>query len=451
MMRPISFQTRTLIYCVISFLITIFILTLLVSLLVNHWKQRLVDNSIELAEKHARDIAGNLSDIYREKLSEDMQDLREDLSAHSCIELLLKQNEHIVMAALVDQRGAMIIQHYQGEATTGTARLDPGENYSRPLGSPGSPELDVILRNRSGPLRELNMPIMQGERMLGQLRFSVSENAIMESISYSSRLITRSLTVLVIIVAVLLLIIFLFLWRFFSRHLSLVQERDRLDKLASIGTLASGLAHEIRNPLNAMNVNLDVIREEIEDPREDSPGKASELLASLQREIGQLNRTLSDFMKFAIPGKLEKQSSDLVHLVHETMGFFSGEFERQMVDTSMDLPESCPLKADPTSIKQLLMNLILNALQAMVSQPKKTIQIRIFPDGRFCHLTLTDNGPGFGKTDPEKCFEVFHTTKSEGSGFGLPIARQVANAHGGSLRAENNPSGGACFHLLLPR
>ena len=169
-----------------------------------------------------------------------------------------------------------------------------------------------------------------------------------------------------------------------------------------------------------------------------------ELIKNLQNEIKQLNRTLANFMKFALPSKLEKQPLDLVKLLQETLEFFDAEFKRRGINVKLDLPPKCPIKADPTSLKQLLMNLILNAISAMEKSIEKRLTINLFPDGKFWHLTLTDTGHGFGDIDPEKCFEVFYTTKPNGSGFGLPIARQIATAHRGDLRAENvSPQGGA--------
>lgn len=448
----ISVRTKTLILCVASFLMTSFILTFLVAILVNHWKQRIVKSAYSLAEEHARNVVDNLSRIIEEDHENRVENLKDNPRAHSSIQLLLKQNENIVMAAFVDERGTILVEHFRGEETSGTAILTPGAQYTTSLPSaPEHPDLQIILKNPTDKLKEIKLPLMRGEKLLGQLQFQVSENSILKRMSSSSILITRSLFILLIAIFLLLVISYLFLWRIFSHHLVLIQERDRLDKLSSIGTLASGLAHEIRNPLNAMNVNLDVIREELEDPREDSQKKAKEILTNLSREIEQLNQTLSNFMKFAIPGRLEKQNLDLVKLVKETLEFFAAEFEREQIHTRFDTPAECILKADPTSLKQLLMNLIINATHAMKQNPLKRIDVNMVVDGKYCHLTIQDTGPGFGAVNPEKCFEVFYTTKVGGSGFGLPIARQVAYAHDGKLWAENaGPEGSARLHLMLP-
>ena len=452
-MKPlrISIRTKTLTLCVASFLLTSFILTAVVAVLVNHWKKRLVKNALVLAREHGQYVADELSGIMSRERLDKAEDLKENPSAHASIELLLKRNQNIVMAAFVNSRGNLVITRYREEKTSGTAVLDPGGKYNTSIsGSQSFPELDVTIRNPAQGLRRLNLPVMRGENLLGQLQVNVSENAIMDRITYSSRLIGKSLRILIFVLFITLFVTYWFLWRIFSRHLALVRERDRLDKLATIGTLASGLAHEIRNPLNAMNVNLEVIQEEIEDPREDSVRKATEILGNLRREIGQLNQTLSNFMKFALPGKIEKQPVDLVNLVREILEFFSAEFSRVQVQVQMKVPEHANILADPTSIKQLLMNLVLNAVQAMNDSTKKRLEFTLNRDGSFWRLVLTDTGPGFGDTDPEKCFEAFYTTRREGSGFGLPIARQIAQLNGGRLWAENaQQEGGARFHLIL--
>ena len=447
-----SIKTKTLIYCVASFLLTSFLLTTLVAILVNHWKQRLVEDSIALAEEHGRSVVHDLVSLMDEERTTQVEKLRANPRAHSSIQLLLKHNEHIVMAAFVDSRGTMILEHYQGEETSGTAVLLPGGQYTAHLPpSRLNPELSITVKNPPDNLRELNIPVQKDDKILGQLRLSVSENSILNRISYSSFLISKSLVILLIALFLLLLLTYYLLWRFFSHHLALVEERDQLDKLAAIGTLASGLAHEIRNPLSAMNVNLEVIQEEMEDPHEDSRKKNLDILTNLRKEIEQLNRTLSSFMKFALPGKMEMQNLDFVTLVRETLEFFAAEFDRESITVQTNMPEKCPLKADPTSLKQLVMNLILNATQAMKKSQKKLIRLDLVPETRFWHLTLRDTGPGFGDLNPEKCFEVFFTTKPDGVGFGLPIGRQIASQHGGRLWAENiAPEPGARFHLTLP-
>jgi len=321
-----SIKTKTLIYCVASFVLTSFLLTVLMAILVNHWKQRLVEDSVALAEEHGLTVVRELASLMEKERSNQVEKLKSNPLAHSSIQLLLKHNEHIVMAAFVDNRGAMILEHYQGEETSGTAVLQPGGEYTAHLPpSRLNPALSITVKNPSDNLRELNLPVMKGDQILGQLRLSVSENSILNRISYSSSLISKSLVILLIALFLLLLVTYFFLWRFFSHHLRLVEERDRLDKLAAIGTLASGLAHEIRNPLSAMNVNLEVIQEEMEDPHEDSRRKNLEILTNLRREIEQLNCTLSSFMKFALPGKMEMQTLDFATLVRETLEFFAAQ------------------------------------------------------------------------------------------------------------------------------
>ena len=448
-----SMRTRALLIYIASLLLTSFALTVLVAILINHWKKSMIQSAVALAEEHGQNVVREITSLIQTGFSQEMKLLRENPRAHASIELLLKQNENIMMAALVDERGTMIIQRFRGRdgLTSGTAIIAPGGNYSAPLSSPADKtKLNITLRNRSEHMRELDIPVMLGEKTMGKLQFSVSEDVVLHRLSGASRLITRSLGVLLTALFLLLSTAYFLLWSIFSRHIELVRERDQLDKLAAIGTLASGLAHEIRNPLNAMNINIDLVREEIEEPRDDSQKKAAEILINLKREIQQLNQTLSNFMKFAIPGKIEKQPVDLVKLIREILEFFSAEFSLKKITVDLRLPETCPLEADPSSLKQLLLNLILNAIQAVEKQVKRALLFELSHDGKVWHLTLTDTGQGFGKVNPEKCFEVFFTTKPTGSGFGLPIARQIAEAHGGRIWAEN-ASGGARLHLTLPK
>lgn len=445
-------KLKTLLLFVATFIFASFLLTLLVAVLIQHWKESLVKDAVELSRQHGKRIAADLSSMMEEEYIEKVEELEAHPEVSTKIEVLLKRNADIIMAALVNEEGNMIVRHYRDEFTSGTSILEPGESMESESATGANAEFDLVVTNRSSPDREFDLPITRGKQIMGFLRFSVSEEEILNRIAYSGGLITRSLMILLITLFIILALTYLFLWRIFSHHVKVVKEKDRLDKLAAIGTLASGLAHEIRNPLNAMNVNIDVIREEVEDPREDSSEKAAELLSNLQGQIHQLNSTLSNFMKFAIPGKLEKQPADLVTIVRETLEFFDAEFKIQKIRTEFDLPESCHISADVTSLKQLLMNLILNSIQAMENTERRILSIKLNQDHHECRLMLKDTGPGFEDKDTEKYFEAFFTTKHNGSGFGLPIARQIARAHDGSLEAENAEGEyGAKFILTLKK
>ena len=449
----LSIRTKTVISFLASFLLIIFILSLIGAYLINKRKQELVEDSIALAEEHGRSVAREITNIMEEEVIENARELRKNPGANACIELILRQNENVVMAAFVDSSGSMIIDRYQDQSTTGSRVLPPGSRMTTPLSSEGPPaELDVIVRNPNENLRDINLPVMRNNRMMGQIRMKISESAILDRISESSALITRTTKLQLIAVSILLILSYYALWRLFAGHVALIKDRDQKTQMATIGTLASGLAHEIRNPLNAMNVNLDVIREEMEDPREDSAERAGILVDSLQKEIRQLNETLSDFMKYAYPGDIEKITLNLGDLVNETLEFFSADFQNRKIRVSVETPDNCPVKADPSTLKRVLMNLVVNSIQALQKSEKKEIRIRIEPAGKNWRLTLTDTGPGFGDTDREKIFEVFYTTKSNGSGFGLAIARKIIQAHNGSIYAENaSPEGGAKFHINLPK
>lgn len=249
------------------------------------------------------------------------------------------------------------------------------------------------------------------------------------------------------------------------RHMARLRAADsrarRAKRLAELGAMTRGLAHEIKNPLSTIGLNVQLLTEGIEDLglEEEQRGPLVRRLGSLGREAERLRGILTDFLEYAGELRLEPRLADLNATVDELVDFFLPQAESQGVRLRSDLMKG-GLEAwiDPPHIKQAVLNLMLNAVQAMSKQPAGTPRELILRTGRALDdrreasavLHVIDTGPGIPPEALERVFDPYFTTKSGGSGLGLPAARRIIEAHGGRLDLYTEPGRGTDFVVTLP-
>lgn len=228
-----------------------------------------------------------------------------------------------------------------------------------------------------------------------------------------------------------------------------LQQRDRevlrAEQLAAVGQLAAGVAHELRNPLTSIKMLVQAQREETE-----ASGIPAEDLHVIELEIRRMERCLQSFLNFARPPKLERRPIDLRQVVDRTLALIGGRARKQNVKVVFSRPDSAiVVDADGEQIQQLLVNLVLNSLDVLPRGGLLDIELDA-RDGGQVELRVRDTGPGIAADLAPRLFQPFISTKETGLGLGLVISRRIAEGHGGTLAAENQPSGGACFRLRLP-
>lgn len=219
----------------------------------------------------------------------------------------------------------------------------------------------------------------------------------------------------------------------------------RAERLAAVGTMAAGLAHEVRNPLNSAALQLQVLRRRL--ARGDStPASIDPVAALVEDEIRRLERLVNDFLSFARPRPLDLQSTALDELCRGVIALVAPETEASGVQVELDMPPSLPLiKADPERLRQVLQNLVRNAIEAMPEGGRLTLRVRLGEDQ--VELEVADTGQGFG--DEEPVFDAFFTTKSKGTGLGLSIVHRIVTDHGGTIRVRSH-AGDTRFTISLP-
>ncbi len=239
---------------------------------------------------------------------------------------------------------------------------------------------------------------------------------------------------------------------------AVAQERDRAlvdlektvatlrqaDRLATLGTLAAGMAHEIRNPLGAMRGAVEILEQ---DYSADHANR--EFVDILNQEIVRLNRVVGKYLDYTKPQTPELRPLDANAAVRAAVDLLEKIASRSDVRFECRLAQKISAAlADPVQVHQALVNLLLNAIQAMPTGGVAEVGTTQDPEG--VEVVVRDHGNGLPEGPLERIFEPFFSTKEGGTGLGLAVAHQIAAAHGGRLSAENVDGGGARFRLLLP-
>jgi two-component system sensor histidine kinase HydH len=228
------------------------------------------------------------------------------------------------------------------------------------------------------------------------------------------------------------------------------------DQYAALAESAGGFIHEIKNHLSTLGLNLQLLAEDIQDPETQRERRALQRVQRLQAECQQLVEVSNDFLRFARIKELVLEATDLAKVLEEMIDFFGPSARAANIDVKTYLPADLPLvRLDRELFKQALLNLFLNAEQAMPQGGSVTIQAAMgpthAPSGEEClHLSIIDTGKGIAPEVLAKIFQPFFSTKSTGSGLGLPTARKIVEAHDGTIDVQSEVGKGTKFTIRLP-
>ncbi|MEE4601141.1 MAG: ATP-binding protein [Desulfobacteraceae bacterium] len=225
----------------------------------------------------------------------------------------------------------------------------------------------------------------------------------------------------------------------------LQDEIRRTEKLAAIGGLAAGVAHEIRNPLSSIKGIASYYKDKFEDGSEDK-----EMAGVMIEEVDRLSRVISELLEFARPTKLNLKPSNLNELLKHSARLIEQEATAKNVQVQMDLnPDSVRADVDPDRLTQCFLNLYLNALQVMENGGQLTIRSSTRGDDSVV-IDIKDNGAGISPDDLGKIFDPYYTTKPKGTGLGLPIVHKIIEAHQGQVKVRSTVGQGTVFSIILP-
>ena len=216
-------------------------------------------------------------------------------------------------------------------------------------------------------------------------------------------------------------------------------------RLAAIGRLTSGVAHEVKNPINAIVIHLEILRERIVqlDP------ESRRHMNIINAEIHRLDRVVKSLIDFSRPVELKLTSLDLRSLSAEVIALAAPEAHAEHVEIVQNLgSQPLPIRVDPDLMKQAILNVVLNGVQAMPDGG--TLTLRAFASSQAAVLEIEDTGPGVSPEIRDKIFNLYFTTKQSGSGIGLALAFRALQLHNGAVELDSEPGKGATFRLLLP-
>ena len=234
------------------------------------------------------------------------------------------------------------------------------------------------------------------------------------------------------------------------REIKRLQEEVRhREKLAAIGTMAAGVAHEIRNPLSSIRGFAAYFGGKFAVESEEY--RNAQVLI---QEADRLNRSITELLELARPTELRTAANDVNPLVERTLRLVRRDAEVAGVRIEQELCPDLPIvELDSDKLTQALLNICINAIQAMQNGGVlhiETLSVGTDSDAGSLCIRISDNGPGIPPDAVGKIFEPYFTTKGKGTGLGLAVVQKIIEAHGGEIRVSNNATTGACFEIHLP-
>ena len=339
---------------------------------------------------------------------------------------------------------------------------------------PGEPRNVVQVRQSQNVQRprlpdyDVRVPVQLGAGRAGSVNMLLSHGELEREIEN----VRRSLVLKVLMGAaasvVLIVLAYFVVLRLLSRTRQVEAETQAADRLSYVGMLAAGLAHEIRNPLSAMKMNLQMVEQELEPGPDSGSGEGGaaggrggataasaevrELLRESSLQIDRLNDLVTQFLSYARPARLELRPADLNRVVRETVHFLQAEADTRNVRTDLALdPQLPPVPLDETQVRQALLNIYRNAFEALDSRGGGTVRAQTSAaNGGPIRLVIEDDGPGVPADRRERIFTAFFSSKPGGTGLGLPVVQRIVEGHGGSIAVESAPGSGARFILSFP-
>jgi len=451
---------RRLLYALIAFgVIVILDVALFGWLIFRSLSQREIEDVLLETRQEAAQIAERIAGRASEEGTDLYTVIAVERETRTYIDDVLKQKGVVSSIRVLDKDGALVYeatgqvnQPMGGESAPGidgAGELNSEIPKEIPGDSAGSVHTEETVDTSQYQVEE---PI--GE--FGMLRIGISEEDLQARISELRHDLIGQASAIGAVTTALLLAALALIWALLRRGHRLEEQAAEAERMAYIGTLASGLAHEIRNPLNSLNLNMQMLEEEL-DPAASGVGVGSgrRLLTITRTEIARLERLVTDFLSYARPRALEVEEVEVEELLEQVRAILEGEARSRSVALEVgDRTGGMTVRVDPGQMRQLLLNLAQNAIAAAEGRPDGQVVLAAEPrDLRegLVELIVEDNGAGIAADQVERIFDVFYSSRKGGTGLGLAIVDRIARRHDGSVEVESEVGRGTTFRVVLPR
>ncbi len=220
---------------------------------------------------------------------------------------------------------------------------------------------------------------------------------------------------------------------------------ERSQKMSLVGSIAAGMAHEIKNPLASIKGAVEILSDDTTEATE-----RDEFKAIVFKEVKRINASVTDFLEFARPSESKLEQLNLSEVVHSCIKQVRTQARERGIEIRDEIAADVVIQGDAEKIHQVMLNLILNAIDASTKNSPISVSLAVSPGSSTAEIAIADNGAGIDDKDLPKIFEPFYTTKSSGTGLGLSIARNIVEQHGGRIQLSNRAEGGALASISLP-
>lgn len=430
--------------------------------------RRELDRVLLETRREAQDLAGRIAGSAESTGGDLFTAVAFERETQTYIDSVLRQRQIVQTVEITDKDGVLVMREKRDTEIAVPAPPTVGTPPDRELPS-GTPRVESRTQEHqeTRPVRvpanavdSLDVTVPIGE--FGSLRIGISALEMDRRVAELRHELIRQTTWIGGLTLAIFVLVFFVISALVRRGQRLEAQAAEAERLAYLGTLAAGLAHEIRNPLNSLNLNMQMLEEDLAAPQAASgqiPGPVSgqsssqrKLLAITRSEIARLERLVSDFLSYARPRPLRLRTVAAADLLERARAVVAGEFAlRGAIFEVADESPGTAVRVDDEQLQQLLINLLQNALAASegTGRPPRVV-LRSRREGPRVVLEVEDNGAGVPEEARPRIFELFFSTRKGGSGLGLAIAERVVRAHGGELSFDSEVGKGSIFRVALP-
>lgn len=409
-------------------------------------KNQLVMESRESTRERARETSRSLADVITRVPGSTIQEIAGTPALKSHISMMVHSGAP-AFVCILNREGETVFASYCSRTLSGC--VPPGL-LAGTFGSEAAGTIESFEKALPDQIITVQEDLVRDGEVLGSVHVAMSTLADEATINNLSNDITAALMQMVLIVFAILLLSIVLLAYAFRRQWELMRRTAESEHLASIGALAGGLAHEIRNPLQAIDLNLDVVHEDITHGEADQQTVCS-TLQKVRSQVSRLNGIVSQFVSVAVNGHLERKPVVLNDVLGRLATSLQSDFEKRGIDFRLHLGAPFRLEGDANALHQVFLNLLLNSADCLRQAPDPQLVVATAEEkGGMWRIDIDDSRPGFVLETEADQFCSFVPRRDGGTGLGLATLRRLVRDHGGTLAISRSPLGGARYTIRLP-